>query len=290
MAGTESLVMTHSVIRKPLIYLDNNVVSDLAKKSLSGADIFRLCDCESAYFAFSEYSVSEAIKGDKAEHIAARALVIDTLARVWIPDHLWQRDLGFIRFLTSEVDDTVTEIPLFDSFAGLLVHNPRPKQLTIPANHSAAHEACVKISGKYDESILEKSMEHIEFVRKELKKVEHDVPNMQINLIIAKSVLERYQIPVADSAALICKVAMGGESLNRICPALEIESLLGEFRASDELKADPSNSYDHFHLAACLPICDFFVSSDKDAIKAVEFVKKRSQHAIAKAVRPVLWD
>ena len=279
--------MTHSVIRKPLIYLDNNVVSDLAKKSLSGADIFRLCECESACFAFSEYSVSEAIKGNKAEHIAARALVIDNLAHVWIPDHRWQIDLGFIRFLTSEVDDTTTEIPLFDSFAGLLVHKPPQKNVAIPANYAAAHEACVKISGRIDESILENSMLSIESVRKALKAAGQTVLPAQINLILAKSVLERYQIPVTDSAALICKVAMGGATLDRICPALEIEEWLGNFRGSDQLRASPSNSYDFFHLAACLPICDFFVSNDNDAIKAAKYVAAHSQHKIAKAIKPI---
>ena len=271
----------------PLIYLDSNVISDLATNALSTNDIFTLCKCDKACFAFSQYSVWEAIRGEKPAFIAARALVIDRLANIWIPDPIWQRDLGFIQFLTSNEVGLPVKIPFYPSLLALIQNIPGLKKPTGDVNYTASYMACWKISGKDNESLIDVPFKYLEEVRKELTATQHNVLPIEMNLLIAKSVVERYDLSHVDPVAMLCKVATTcNEILNKVCPSMEVEALLSEFRTSGELKNNSTNTYDFFHLWAALPTCDYFVSLDKDAIKAAYFVKNRSVNKAATAIDP----
>jgi hypothetical protein len=280
--STEFVVTQDSI---PLIYIDTNVISDVATSKLNPKDIFSACGCETAIFAFSEYSVREAVRGVKPEFIAARALTIDSLAGLWIPDIIRQRDIGFIEFLTRG-DPQPIEIPLYASFAELLRDANGFNEVQVRANYSAAHEACLKISGRGSDAILDPSMQSLESTRVGLKNSDQQHLDVVIDFRIAESVIERYQL-VLDNPLGAGKVFVERSNLYRICAAAEIEYLLNEFRASDALHSQQSNSYDFLHLATSLGVADFFVTKDREAIAAAEFVSARSQHKIAAPINTV---
>ncbi|HTE14987.1 MAG TPA: hypothetical protein VK642_07900 [Burkholderiales bacterium] len=271
----------------PRIYLDSNVVSDLANGKLSAANIAKFCGDTKAVFAFSYYSVLEAIRGDRPDKIAARALVIDRLARVWIRDPIWERDIEWIHFLTSGTPSLPPLRVTFPILRELMRDMLWLTAAVVPIDYTASYMACRKIGGVDDESDIDKPFRHLETVRKELAATTVGISPVEMNLRVAKSVVERYRLSNSDSAAMICKVATTpNKKINRECPSKEVEELLSEFRTSGELKNNPSNTFDFFHLWTALPSCSYFVSRDADAIKAARYVRDRSQHKIAEPVNP----
>ena len=267
----------------PLVYLDNMVISDIATGRLLGQDVAARCGADEVRFTFSEYSMIEATNGDQPERVFARAKVIDQLASAWIPDFLWQRDLAFIRFLTSDSDALLVS-PVFNSLSELLRSDPRTSGPQVPIDFSVTHYAQSKCSGRQDFSFLDHSFSVLEQVRRELRGVQELPSEVEINLHIARSVLLRYQIPVQDSGSLILKVATGNDALLKLSPAFDIEMLMSKFRTKDKLKNQVSNSVDFFHLCTALPVCDFFVTTDADVIRAASFVRSSTQHKVATVI------
>jgi len=270
----------------PLVYLDNMVISDLATGKLQSEAVTACCGVDKVLFTFSEYSIIEATNGTQPDCILARARMIDKLASAWIPDVIWQRDLAFVQFLTSDSEASL-DVPVFGSLPELMRSDPRTPGLVVPNDYSAIHYARSKCSDKQDFSFLDQSFAVLEKVRRELRGVQELPLNAEINLHIARSVLKRYQIPVHDSGSLLVKVALGGKELLKRCAALEIEMLYSRFRTTEQLKNQTSNSVDFFHLSSALPVCDFFVTCDADVIRAAEYIRTKTQHKIARVIELV---
>ena len=267
----------------PTVYLDNVIASDLATKKYSINDVLGACQVDGARFAFTDYSVIEAVNGNDPQRILLRASLIDDIASIWLPDVLWQRDLAFVRFLTSN-DTTKVEPPLFTSFAGLLRGDPRWGRVTVPERYSAKQYALSKIRGGHSHDDLNNSILGLEEVRRELSKPHDPITDADINWLLAVSVLQRYSIQVVDSAAMQLKVLLGHAQLRAMSPAFDVELHTSEFRTSELHKHQASNSIDLFHVTSALPICDFFVTQDVDVLRAIQYVADRTSHKIAKGV------
>ncbi len=262
------------------------VISDLATGKLKSEAVTARCGVDKVRFTFSEYSIIEATNGSQPDRICARARMIDELASAWIPDVIWQRDLAFVEFLTSNLN-TPSVVPVFSSLPELLRGDPRTPGLVVPNDYSAIHYARSKCSDKQDFSFLDQSFAVLEEVRRELRGVPELPLDAEINLQIARSVLDRYQISVQDSGSLLVKVALGGKELVTRCAALEIEMLYSRFRTTEQLKNQTSNSVDFFHLNSALPVCDFFVTCDADVIRAADYIRTKTQHKIARVIELV---
>jgi hypothetical protein len=274
-----------TVPEKPLaiVYLDNVIVSDLATKKYSVSEVLSACQVDGARFAFTDYSVIEAVNGNDPQRILLRAGLIDDIASIWLPDMLWQRDLAFVRFLTSD-DTTKVEPPLFRSFAELLRGDPRWGCVTVPESYSAKQYALSKIRGGHSHVDLKNSFLGLEKVRRELSKPHDPITDSEINWWLALSVLQRYSIQVVDSAAMQLKVLLGHAQLRAMSPAFDVEIHISKFRTSELHKRQASNSVDLFHVTSALPICDFFVTQDVDVLRAIRYVADRTSHRIAKGV------
>ena len=274
-------------VSPPIIYLDSCVVSDLATKKIESVAVFDKCGCSRATFAFTAHSVFEAIRGELPARIAARALVIDNLANIWLANPVDQRELQIARFLKPDFSPQLPRDLRFPSLGALMQFDLGTERVTHPEWYSASYFACHKIRGASDRTTIDSWFEFGEGVRQSLTANKPDILDIEVNLILAKRVIERYGLAESDEDAMrmIAKIATGSPNLRRECPSLEIERLLSEFRISGALKKNPSNTYDFFHLWAALNSCDFFVSSDTGALEAVEYVKARYPKRLAAAVQ-----
>ena len=271
----------------PIIYLDSCVVSDLATKKIELAAVFDKCSCSRATFAFTQHSVFEAIQGELPARIAARALVIDNLANMWLANPVDQRELQIARFLKPDFSSQLPTDLRFPSLGALMQFDLGAERVTHPQWYSASYFACHKIRGASDGSAIDLWFEFGESVRASLTLDKPGILDIEVNLILAKRVIETYGLAESseDAMRMMAKIATGSSSLPAKCPLLEIERLLSEFRTSGAIKKNPSNTYDFFHLWAALNSCDFFVSSDASALEAVEYVGTRHPNRLAVAVQ-----
>lgn len=261
----------------PIIYLDSCVVSDLATKNLKLRDVFDACGCPHAIFAFSMQSVLEAIRGDLPPRIAARALVIDKLANLWLPNPVGTRDLELAHFLKPDFSFRLTTEHCFATLGKLMQFELGAEKVTNPERYSASYFACDKIQSGLDDPVIDMWFKFGECVRQRLTASQGDFLDIVGNLQLARGVIVRYGLAESDedSMRMIVKIGAASSDLRAECPALEIEKLLSEFRTSGAVKNNTSNTYDFFHVWAALAGCNFFVSTDKGALDAVEYVNTR---------------
>jgi hypothetical protein len=253
----------------PIIYLDTCVVSDLATNNLKLAEVFDKCACSQAIFAFTAHSIFEAIQGDLPARIAARALVIDNLANMWLANPVDQRELQIARFLKPNFCPQLQTELRFPSLGTLMQFDLGAQRVTHPERYSASYFACHKMRGKSEKSPIETWFKFGEKVRQTLTAIKPDILDFEVNLILARRVIARYGLAETDDDAMqmIAKIGAASSDLLAECPSIEIERLLSEFRTSGALKKKPSNTYDFFHVWAALSGCNFFVHQTRALLR-----------------------